>query len=93
MRGTVRNVKARTKAVSSATMVSPRRKLFAKAVNLPLPLNPVVPLGVESSDGTLGSSAAAHLVLLHLYARSRLVMIQTTRRPDAGADLIANDFL
>ena len=83
MRGTVRNVKERTKAISSAAVVSPRKSLPAKEADR----RPhIAPLAVESPDSAPSRSSTGRLVVADLDVFSKLVMTQPERREDAGAD-------
>ena len=93
MRGTVRNVKARTKAVSSATVVGLRKDLPTRPTNRRPFIMPHSLLEAETSNAAPGRSEAERPVVIHLYAWSKLVMAQPARRVNASTDSIANHFL
>ena len=93
MRGTVRNVKATMNAVSSGTVASPRKNLPTKPTIRPPLTSPSAGRGTELSTGAPHCSEAKRLVAVHLYACSKLVMMQPTPRADADTDSMAKGYL
>jgi hypothetical protein len=93
MRGIVRNVRARAKAVRSGTTVSPRKSLPAKLANLRPLLSPNSRPGVNSSGGAPGRSGAGHPVVVRLDTCSKLVMLQLRYRVLASAYSVAKSLL